>query len=108
MVDQQVVHDTPCHSGSKYIGLADRQHGSVVRSDALDESQRVSGFYPESHHVGNIEHTDAVHNGHVSSKYRCIDRMLKPANSCILAPSAMCTSVNGVVFMIYDFVIYDL
>src|SRR5699024_1943741 len=28
--------------------------------------------------------------------------MLKPANSCILAPSAMCTSVNGVVFMIYD------
>ena len=66
MVDQQVVHDTSLViREASILSLANRQHGSVVRSDALDESQRVRAFYPELTHVGNIEHTDAVHNGHV-------------------------------------------
>ena len=66
MIDQQVVHDTALViRKASILSFADRQHGSVVRGNALDKSQRIRTFYPKLAHVGDIEHTHTIHNGHV-------------------------------------------
>ena len=65
-VNQQVVHDTALViRKASILSFADRQHGSVVRGNALDKSQRIRTFYPKLAHVGDIEHTHTIHNGHV-------------------------------------------
>ena len=66
LINKQVVHNASIlvwKTGVLHLTGSKRRH--IIRSHFLQKVQCMRTFHPKLSHVGDIEHTHTIHNGHV-------------------------------------------